>query len=141
MRTSSCKAKGRRACLEAREGLLKVLPVEPDDIQVTSSGAPGKDLRFSPKARALFPFVVEAKNQEALNIWEAYAQAEDHWLKEMSREEVYPLVIYKRNRSDLMVSMSLEDFLHLLYVRGKNVLPKNPEENSAAETGTAPERA
>jgi hypothetical protein len=138
MKTSSAKNKGRRACQEAKEELLKFLPVDPDDIVVTSSGAGGKDLKFSPKARGHFPFVVEVKNQEAVNIWQAYAQAEEHWQKEISREEVYPVLIYKRNRSDLMISMSLEDFLHFTYRRGKHAEPvqkSKPEETHDAIGG------
>jgi hypothetical protein len=138
VRTSSAKAKGRRACAEARDALLRVLGLEPDDIHVTSSGATGKDLKLSPRARSRFPFVLEVKNQEALNIWEAYAQAEDHWAKEVSREEVYPAVIYRRNRSDLMISMSLEDLLHFLFERGKNAQPvqASQSEESPYSEGT-----
>ena len=113
------KGKGRRACQEFKDLLLRVLPLESDDIVVTSSGDTGEDLKLSPKARNLFPFVLEVKNQEKLNIWDAYKQAEDHWFKKGNKEELYPLVAFKRNRSDMMICMEAEYFLDFLYQRGK----------------------
>jgi hypothetical protein len=115
------KAKGREACAAARDEILKTLPLHPDDIQITSSGATGEDLLLSPKARQMMPFVFEVKNQESLNIWESYAQAETHWSKKVSKEEFYPALIYKRNRSDLMITMSMEDFMHFAFLRKRKV--------------------
>jgi hypothetical protein len=105
MKTSSCKAKGRRACQDLKDALLKRFPeLEPDDVQITSSGVTGEDLMLSPKARKFFPFSVEVKNQEKLNIWAAYSQACSHGAHT-------PLLVFKRNRSKLMVCLELEDFL------------------------------
>lgn len=111
MRASSCKAKGRRACQEAKEAFLRFAPeLSADDILVTSSGTTGEDLVFSPLARRIYNFSVEGKNVEKLNVWEALAQAEAHAAK---RKGSIPLLIFRRNRSNLMVSLSLEDFLKL----------------------------
>lgn len=108
MKPSSAKDKGRRGAKEAKEVLLTYAPwLKDDDIQVRSSGANGEDLMFSPFARETYPFSVECKNTESINIWKAYDQACDNCSSHI------PLVIYKRNRSKLMVSLSLEDFLKL----------------------------
>ncbi len=107
MKTSSAKGKGRRACKKAQEELLRVFPsLEPDDIRVTPSGVPGEDLQLSPAARRLFPYQVECKNVEKLNIWEAFEQAKTHG-------DYTPLLVYTRNRSDMMVTLRFEDFLKL----------------------------
>ena len=111
MKTSSAKAKGRRACQEAKELMLKSFPIlECDDIQVTSSGATGEDLRLSPVARALLKLVIECKNVESLNIWKALAQAEAHGDR---YPECVPTVIFKRNKSKLYIAMGLEHYLYL----------------------------
>jgi hypothetical protein len=111
MRTSSAKSKGRRACADVKELLHQFAPnLEPDDIIVTPSGVTGEDIRLSPEARRIYPFAIECKNQESLNIWSAYEQAIEH-----SKDTKYtPILFYKRNRSDLMVSLTAEDFMILI---------------------------
>ncbi len=127
MRPQSAKAKGRRLCAALKEELLKILPLEPDDLQVTSSGAGGEDLKLSPRARGILPFVFEAKNQEALNIWAAFKQAESHWEKHHTKEDLYPALVFKRNHSEMMIAMTLEDFLHWSFERKRHVFPKKED--------------
>ena len=50
--------------------------LEPDDVRSTTMGDSGEDILLSPEARKLFPFAVECKNQERLNIWDSLSQAE-----------------------------------------------------------------
>jgi len=71
-------------------------------------GESGEDIKLSHSARKLFPFSVECKAQEKLNIWESLKQAEDN------SNDYTPLLIFKRNRSKTYVTLSLEDFLNLL---------------------------
>lgn len=112
MRTSSAKAKGRRASAETKELLLKYAPdLRPDDIVVTPSGVPGPDLHFSPKAREKFNLVVETKNVEKLNMWEAFKQTLGHLVYAPNS---IPTLFYRRNRSDLMVTLRAEDFVKLI---------------------------
>lgn len=115
MKTSSAKAKGRRAAQEAKDLIIKILShsvhlndkLEDDDIVVTSSGDTGEDLKLSPAARAIFPFNVEVKNQEKLNIWESYDQACTHG-------NHTPLLIFKRNHQEMLCAMKFEDLLYLM---------------------------
>lgn len=108
MKASSAKAKGRRCCQDAKEALLAHSPqLKDDDIQVRSSGANGEDLMFSPFAREIYPFSIECKNSEKINVWAAYDQACSNC------KEHTPILIFKRNRSKLMVSLTLDDFLKL----------------------------
>lgn len=112
MKTSSAKAKGRRACLEMKTLLHLYFPeLKDDDVQVASSGSNGEDILLSPFARSLFNFSTEVKNQEKVNIWEAYSQALEHQAK---RPESRPLLVFKRNKSELMACVDLMTFLRLV---------------------------
>lgn len=80
--------------------------LEPDDVRSTSMGCGGTDIQLSPKARNVYPYDIECKNQEKLNIWDALKQAEAN-----ARDTA--LVIFKRNRSDIYVALKFDDFLKL----------------------------
>lgn len=111
MRTSSAKAKGRRAATETKELLERYAPdLRPGDIEVTSSGATGEDLKLSPAARELYPFAVECKNQERIEIWAALGQAESH----VKHEGQHGVLFFRRNRSKLYVAMDAEAFVKLI---------------------------
>jgi hypothetical protein len=114
MKPAAAKAKGRRCAQETKDLLLKSCRLLEDaDIVVTPSGVTGPDLHFSPRASKMFPFTVECKNREAMNIWEALAQAEAHKGAPGSK----PVLFFKRNRSELYVSMKAEDLMQLLLSR------------------------
>ena len=71
-------------------------------------GKSGEDVELSEAASKVFPFSVEAKNVEKLNIWQAIEQAEGN------NRELIPLVVFKRNRSDVYCAMKLDDLMNLL---------------------------
>ena len=75
MKTQSAKAKGRKLQQWVRDQLIEQLDVHPEDIESRSMGAGGEDLIMARAARQKFPFSVECKNVEKLNVWEAYEQA------------------------------------------------------------------
>ena len=106
----SRKAKGRRLQQEVRDLILETYKdvLEPDDVRSTSMGASGEDLLLSPVARKLFPFSVECKNQEKLNIWSSLEQAEDN------AGQHIPLLVFKRNRSKTYISMEINDLIKIL---------------------------
>lgn len=79
-----------------------------DDFIVTSSGETGEDLKMSPRARLFYNYSIECKNTEAINIWKAYEQATTH-----VKEDRTPLLVFSRNRSEIMVCLTLENFLKL----------------------------
>lgn len=116
MKTSSRKSKGRRACAEVKELMHKYAPdIHDSDIVVTSSGDTGPDLKLSHAAFQKYPFAVEVKNQESISIWAAIEQAKSH-LEHFNQDTqfVVPTVFFKRNRSDLMICLSAEDFFKLI---------------------------
>jgi len=108
MKARSAKAKGRRLQDAVREILREHFKnkLEDDDITTALMGESGIDVKLSPAARKIFPYSVECKNQEKLNIWAALKQAEEN-----TKADTKPIVVFKRNRSDTYVAMKLEDFL------------------------------
>ena len=75
MKTQSAKAKGRRLQQWVRNLLIEKLEVHPEDVESRSMGAGGEDLIMARAAREKFPYSIECKNQEKVNIWESYSQA------------------------------------------------------------------
>lgn len=105
MLTSSAKAKGRRCAQRVRDILIDHLSLSEDSILVTSSGAHGPDLTLTGQARSAFPFAIECKNQERLNIWGAIEQAE------RNAKDLTPMVIITRNRSKMYAVIELKVLL------------------------------
>ena len=109
MKTRSAKNKGKRLQNKVRDLILeKFKKLESDDVRSTTMGDSGEDVLLSPAARKLFPFSVECKNQEKLNIWSALEQAEENSKKHI------PMVIFKRNRSKTYAVLEFKELLKLL---------------------------
>ena len=109
MKTRSAKNKGKRLQNDVRDLLLEPFKeFEPDDVRSTTMGDSGEDVLLSPAARKLFPFSVECKNQEKLNIWSSLEQAETNAGPHI------PLLVFKRNRSKTYAVLELEDFIDLI---------------------------
>jgi hypothetical protein len=109
MKPRSAKNKGKRLQNKIRDLILEKFDIlEPDDVRSITMGDSGEDILLSPAARKLFPFSVECKNQEKLNIWGALEQAEDN------SGNHTPLVIFKRNRSKTYAVLEFDKLLELL---------------------------
>ena len=113
MRTSSAKAKGRRLQQKFRELLIEKLDIHPEDIESRSMGSGGEDLIMARAARAKFPYSIECKNQEMLNIWAAWEQCN------ANRGVYQPLVLIKRNGTTPLVVLEADVFLD--YVKEYNI--------------------
>jgi len=113
MKTSSCKAKGRRlaqaVCNKIREKFIRLIP---HDVIVQPSGINGEDLRLSPEATRLVPFSIECKNREHINIWQSFEQCK----KNTNPHTVRPLLVFSRNKSEIMAVLQFDDLLELLSV-------------------------
>ena len=70
-------------------------------------GAGGEDVIMARAAREKFPYSIECKNQEKLNVWSAYDQAESN------SGDYEPLVVIKRNRQKPLVVLDAEYFFQL----------------------------
>ena len=88
--------------------LIKAFDLEADDVFSRSMGASGEDVMLSPRARVLFPYSVECKNVEKLNIWQAYKQASDN------SGGYEPCVFFKRNHHKPLVVVDAEHFIGVI---------------------------
>ena len=109
MKPRSAKNKGKRLQNKVRDLILeKFDSLESDDVRSITMGESGEDILLSPAARKLFPFSVECKNQEKLNIWKSLEQSETNSGKHT------PIVIFKRNRTKTYVALEFKKLLELL---------------------------
>ena len=108
MKTQSRKAKGRRLQQQFMQLLIEKLDIDPEDIESRSMGAHGEDLIMSKAARNKFPYSIECKNQERMNIWSAWEQANEN-------KGIYePLVVIKKNGVKPLVVLDAENFLEMI---------------------------
>lgn len=103
----SSKAKGRLGCQAVQQLLLDWLPLTEADVFVKAGSQGGCDLHLSDAALKVFPYAIEVKNKETLNIWSALKQAADN------AEGQTPVVFFKRAHAPLFVALKADDFLRL----------------------------
>ena len=70
-------------------------------------GESGEDIILSPAARDIIPFSFECKNQESLNIWKSYEQAQQN------SGNYEPIVVLKRNNVKPLVLVDADYFVEL----------------------------
>ena len=107
MKTQSKKSKGRRLQKWVREQLIEKLNIHEEDIESRSMGAGGEDLIMARAAREKFPYSIECKNQESVNLWKSYEQAQEN------SKDYEPVVVLKRNNSKPLVLVDAEYFVKL----------------------------
>tara|TARA_B100000029_G_scaffold264073_2_gene260235 strand:- start:345 stop:704 length:360 start_codon:yes stop_codon:yes gene_type:complete len=107
MKTQSAKAKGRRLQQWVRDQLIEQLDVHPEDIESRSMGAGGEDLIMARAAREKFPYSIECKNQESINIWKSYEQAKEN------AGNYEPIVVVKRNNTKPLVVIDADFFVKM----------------------------
>ena len=111
MKPQSAKSKGRRFQQDVSRRIAEAFDLEPEDVRSTSMGASGEDLLLSPLAFKSFPYYVECKNVEKLNVWKALEQAEQG----ASKSKGEPIVVFKRNHSKAYVALDFDHFVSLVY--------------------------
>ena len=108
MKTQSRKAKGRRLQQQFMQLLIEKLDIDPEDIESRAMGSGGEDLIMSKAARTKFPYSIECKNQESLNIWKAWDQANGN-------KGLYePMIVIKKNGVRPLVVLDAENFLEMI---------------------------
>ena len=123
MKTQSAKAKGRNLQKWVRDQLIEQLEIHPEDIESRSMGAGGEDLIMARAARSKFPFSVECKNVEKLNVWEAYEQAKSNC------NGYEPIVVMKKNHKKPLVVIDAEYFNRLTIQHLKHLKYFGPRPN------------
>jgi hypothetical protein len=110
IKSRSCKNKGKRLQKEIVDIILQKYPqLNPDDVKSNVGSESGVDIQLSTAAKNLFPYSIEAKNQETTKIWA--------WLEQTERNchpNTAPLLIFRRNRSKTYVTLNIDDFMNLL---------------------------
>ena len=107
MKVQSAKAKGRNLQKWTRERLIEELEIHVEDIESRSMGASGEDLIMARAARKKFPYSIECKNQERVNVWESYKQA----LANCGKYEA--IVVIKKNHHKPLVVIDAEAFIKM----------------------------
>jgi len=106
---ASRKQKGRRLQQKVRDDVLLIFPTLTErDVVSAPMGVPGADVQLSQNASELFSYSVECKNVEKLNIWKSLEEAEGN------NRELTPLLVFKRNRSNIYCCMSWSHFKSLV---------------------------
>lgn len=104
----SAKGKGRLFQKTIARQIREYNGLSDSDVRSTAASVPGEDILFSELARNIFPFSVECKNQEHINIWQAIEQAANN------AGNYTPIVVFKKNNSDPYVTIDFESFLALV---------------------------
>lgn len=107
MKTSSAKAKGRNLQKWVVDQLVEHLGVDPEDLESRPMGSQGEDVIMGKLTRNIFPYSVECKNVERLNVWDAYDQATENC------KGYEPIVVMKKNRKKPLVVVDAEYFVRL----------------------------
>jgi|TARA_R110000787_G_scaffold35790_2_gene91686 hypothetical protein len=108
-RVKSSKAKARVLQNWVRDQLKSRLDLTDDDVKCALMGEGGSDVKLtSEKSRKSFPFDIECKNAESVNVWRAYEQASGHG-------DLEPLLILKKNGKKPLVVMDANFFLDKFY--------------------------
>ena len=108
MKPQSAKQKGRILQKWFRNLLIEILDLNPEDLESRPMGSQGEDIIIGSESRARFPYATECKNQEAVNVWKSYIQAQDNSGK------YEPLLVIKRNRSLPLVVVDAKHFVELV---------------------------
>ena len=107
VRPSSAKAKGRKLQQWFTNKLVELLGLDPEDLESRPMGSQGEDIIMGKQSREKFPYSVECKNQESLNVWKSYDQAQTNC------KGYEPLLVIKRNRSKPLVLVEAQYFINL----------------------------
>ena len=107
MKTSSAKAKGRNLQKWVVQKLVEHLSADQEDIESRPMGSQGEDVIMGKQTRQIFPYSIECKNQEKLNVWGAYDQATENC------KGYEPIVVMKKNRRKPLIVIDAEEFLKL----------------------------
>lgn len=111
---ASSKAKGRSFMVRVAGLLTERLGLSPGDVFVKATSQAGCDLHLSPAAEKAFPYSVEGKNVESLNIWQALQQAESN-----ASEGRPAIVFFTRAHHETYVAMRAEVFLERIRIRSE----------------------
>jgi hypothetical protein len=119
VKTSSAKAKGRKLQQWVVTKLVEILGFDEEDLESRPMGSSGEDVIMGVQSRKQFPYSIECKNQEAVNVWKAMEQCQTNC------KDYEPLVIIKRNKSKPLALVDAEYFIKLHCKENKHETEQN----------------
>jgi hypothetical protein len=84
--------------------------LEPDDITSRGMGQNGEDVILSPAARKIYPWYVEAKNTEKLNVVGVF---NEHYNKYKHKNKSLISLVHTKNRNEPLITLRFEDFMEI----------------------------
>ena len=118
----SRKQKGYRFQKAVATRIQEKFNLEERDAVSAPSSCTGVDVILSERAKKVFPFSIECKNQESISIWKCLEQMENNEVP-----NTFGLLAFKRNRSKPYVCMSADSFWAMIdfykqlgYIEGRN---------------------
>ena len=118
MKPKSAKAKGRTLQNQLAKDIEAIFG--PGMCRPRIMGESGCDLDVAPAVRYEFPYAIEAKNVESLQIWPAIRQA-----RENAAEAQIPAVVFKKNGEQPYIVLPWQYFLTML--RARKVVPRGTD--------------
>lgn len=109
MKPQSCKQKGRKFQQEIAQSIKDTFPALRDnDVKSTSMGCGGEDIIMSPLTESMFPYSLECKNVEKLNVYAALEQAASN-----APRNKQPVLAMRRNRTKPYAVIPWDHFMEL----------------------------
>lgn len=72
------RAKAKRGPTRTREAMVTHGGLSPDEVTITANGLNGVDLKVGGESAKRWPFAMECKTVERLNVWDAIKQAKGY---------------------------------------------------------------
>lgn len=110
MKPASAKAKGRRLQNQIATLIRAWFGLSDLEVRPAIMGETGMDIKLGEKARSIFPYAIECKQTETLNVWKALDQARAN----AEKENLTPILVFSRNRSPVYVVMPILPFFDLV---------------------------
>src|SRR3990167_8182671 len=108
IKRKSARAKGYRGQTEFKQTILNYLPILPNEIRTALASEHGIDVQMvSDYAKELLPYAFQVKYQEKLSIWKSWEQTK----KDAEKANITPVLIIRRNHSDVLWVMKVQDRL------------------------------
>lgn len=122
MKVKSSKAKGRRLQDWVRTALINILDIPHQDIKCAIMGEGGIDVNIHHSSLSKFPYNIECKNVERINIWKAWEQCCKH------KGQGHPLLFLSKNRHSPLIVIDATHFIGL-YINGRDKQNKSRNSN------------
>lgn len=105
----SRKVKAKRLEKLIRDKIIEAFNLTSDDVRITIGQEGGMDIKLSTRAKARFPFAVEAKARATFNtLYNFLDQAKKHDAK------LIPLVVVKGDRKQPLAILDFDYFITLV---------------------------